>query len=125
MRLPGLYLAALLLLPAACTAGTAPPASLAPHVDCDHPPAPESEGVQGETYKIVWRVTGTGPARFSATGPGSAKIAPAWGPEGPRGSNFDYPGDEWGTGFLFPAPGCQAVHVGRDDMSGSLSLPIT
>jgi hypothetical protein len=155
MRLPGVYPAALIVLLAACSTATPPPdipppaapVSLAPHVDCAHPPAPESEGVQGDassgsvvawvmadkshgmpvgqTYKIVWRVTGTGQARFSASSPGSAPVAPVWGPEGPRGSSFHYPGDEWGTGFVFPTPGCWTIHVTRDDMSGSLSLPIT
>jgi len=78
----------------------------------------------GKTLKIVWRVTGSGDARFSATGPGST-VTPAWGPEPHGGSTFQYPGDEWGTGFAFPAPGCWTVHVTRDDMTGTLSLPIT
>ncbi|HEV7980251.1 hypothetical protein [Amycolatopsis sp.] len=150
MRTPGVRAVALLALTlSACTADEtpAPAASLAPHVDCDHPPAPESTGIQGEassgsvvawvmadkshglpvgeTLKIVWRMTGAGDARFSATGPGSATVAPAWGPEPHGGSTFQYPGDEWGTGFAFPAPGCWTIHVTRDDMTGTLSLPIT
>jgi hypothetical protein len=139
------------LLLTSCTTDRPPaaPITLAPHVDCDHPPpapAHANEGFQGESssgsvvallfadpsdlsagkeLKIVWRVTGTGMARFSATGPGSRSIAPVWGPEGHGGSNFNYPGEEWGTGFLFPTPGCWTVHVQRDDLTGSLSLPIS
>jgi hypothetical protein len=143
--------AVLALLLTSCTADqlTAAPVTLAPRVDCGHPPpapAHDNEGVQGEAtsgsvvallftdptalsagkeLKIVWRVTGTGQARFSATGPGSRTIAPVWGPEGHGGSNFNYPGEEWGTGFVFPTPGCWTVHVARDDMTGWLSLPIS
>jgi hypothetical protein len=148
MRTPGVRAIAILALTlSACTAEETAAPALAPHVDCDHPPAPGSEGIQGdassgslvawvmadkshglpagETLKIIWRVTGNGDARFSATGPGTATVGPTWGPVIHTGSTFEYPGEEWGTGFTFPAPGCWTVHVTRDDMTGSLSLPIT
>lgn len=76
----------------------------------------------GVETKIVWRITGTGPARFSATGPDFRAVGPTWGPEGHGGSNLTEPGEEWGTGFAFPTRSCWTIHVARDDVNGSLSL---
>lgn len=67
----------------------------------------------GQTIKFVWRVTGTGPAKFTATGPSGSTIRPDWGPESHASSNFRAPGDEWGMGFTFPTPGCWIINVSR------------
>lgn len=119
-------------------------ATAAPLTSCGHPLPADATGIgvrgrassgslvallfgpeirAGEQTKIAWRVTGTGDVRFSATGPGPEQ-SPVWGPEEHGGSTFRYPGDEWGTGFVFPAPGCWTVHVTRDDMTGELPLPV-
>ncbi|MFD8495162.1 hypothetical protein [Amycolatopsis sp. NPDC059657] len=131
---------ALLLL-----AGCAPaPIEVKAQVDCAHPPAFDGNVIQAQSTggtvfavlfttgaitagvetKIVWRITGTGPARFSATGPDFQAVGPTWGPEGHGGSTLDVPGEEWGTGFAFPTRGCWTIHVARDDVNGSLSLPV-
>lgn len=119
------------------------PASAAPLITCDEPTEDiYGTGARGEAgggslvalafhrltanteIKIVFRVTGTGEARFSATGPDGATVTPAWTEEH-SGSTFRYPGDEWGTGFRFPSNGCWTVHVQRDDLTASLELPIS
>ncbi|WIY03628.1 hypothetical protein QRX60_07175 [Amycolatopsis mongoliensis] len=138
---------AVALFAAACTTPPAGPPRLAPYADCAHPPSPDQvhQGLQGpsrggtavallfsevpmkagDEQKIVWRVTGTGPIRIFATGPAAQVVQPVWGPEEHGGSTFAYPGGEWGVGFRFTAPGCWTVHVARDDVEGSLSLPVT
>jgi hypothetical protein len=47
--------------------------------------------------KIVVRVGGTGDLGVSAEGPAGQRVRPSWGPEAHGGSNFDRPGDEWGS----------------------------
>lgn len=74
--------------------------------------------------KIVWRVTGHGDVTFYATGPSGHRVRPQWGPDPHTDSTFRYPGREWGTGFVFPAPGCWTIHVQRDDLAGRLMLPV-
>lgn len=78
-----------------------------------------------QEIKIVWRMTGTGDLHLIALGPQGQHLAPAWGPEGHGGSNWDRPGDEWGTGFTFPAAGCWDMHATRDDTSGDVWLLVT
>lgn len=74
--------------------------------------------------KIVWRVTGHGGVKFYATGPSGNRVRPRWGPEPHADSTFRYPGQEWGTGFVFPVPGCWTIHIQRDDLTGRLTLPV-
>lgn len=68
-----------------------------------------------EEVKIVWRSTGEGPFAVEANGPGTETIDPVWGPDPHGGSNWDRPGEEWGTGWLFPAIGCWTFDVSRGD----------
>ncbi|MGW0436069.1 hypothetical protein ACWDV4_26420 [Micromonospora sp. NPDC003197] len=70
--------------------------------------------------KIVWRMTGTGDLRIRAVGPGDATVAPTWGPEGHTGSIWSRPGDEWGTGWVFPTAGCWTVQADRDNGATAL-----
>ena len=57
---------------------------------------------QGQETKIVWRMTGEGDVAMSATGPEGREAFPVWGPESHAGgSNWERPGDEWGSGWLF------------------------
>ena len=75
----------------------------------------------GHEVKIVWRMTGSGSPRFTATGPsGEDPDALQWGPEEHFGSSWMRPGDEWGTGFRFTDAGCWRITVRRDDGSGSI-----
>ena len=67
----------------------------------------------GKELKIVWRVTGDGPLRATATGPDGREHGPAWGPESHGGSNFDRPGEEWGIGYRIDEPGCWRLRLAR------------
>lgn len=74
--------------------------------------------------KIVWRMTGSGDFTIVAFGPHGIKISPSEGPEAHTGSNWNRPGDEWGTVFIFPAIGCWDIHATRDKSSGDVWLKI-
>lgn len=65
--------------------------------------------------KIAWRMTGSGAITFVAVGPGGRRVTPSWGPERHMGSNWNRPGEEWGTGFRFPVSGCWRVRATRRD----------
>ena len=80
---------------------------------------PEPKGVQ---LKIVWRMTGTGELRLSATGPAGRTVQPDWGPQAHGGSNWGRPGDEWGAGFTFPLAGCWNIHAVRDNIAGDVYI---
>ncbi|MGH8946355.1 MAG: hypothetical protein ACRDVL_09405, partial [Acidimicrobiia bacterium] len=68
--------------------------------------------------KIVWRATGEGDVTFQALGPNGSTVTPIWGPESHASSSWDsHPGDEWGTGWVFPEAGCWSVELRRDDGS--------
>jgi hypothetical protein len=60
----------------------------------------------GDQEKIVWRMTGTGLLTLQAIGPDGRHHQLAWGPDAHQSSNWDKPGDEWGAGYVFTAPGC-------------------
>lgn len=75
----------------------------------------------GQVSKIAWRMTGSGNMRFAATGPRGQRIAPAWATLH-YGSSWHRPGEEWGTGFRFPAPGCWTVRVTRGTSAATASL---
>ena len=66
----------------------------------------------GDTLKVVWRVTGSGPLRVTFTSPSGTSKALDFGPEPHLASTFRHPGDEWGTGFGFDAPGCWKIPRG-------------
>jgi hypothetical protein len=74
--------------------------------------------------KIVWRVTGDGDLAIEALGPGDTSINPDWGPAVHGGSNWERPGDEWGTGWTFPEVGCWTFEVHRGDSTAQLSVDI-
>jgi len=50
-----------------------------------------------EPLKTIWRMTGTGDLSVEATGPRGQTIHPDGVPEPHAGSNWDRPGDEWGS----------------------------
>lgn len=79
---------------------------------------------QGEEFKIVWRATGEGDVSMQALGPDGSIVPPIWGPEGHIGSNWDRPGDEWGTGWVFPEPGCWSIEVRRGDTVAYMDVDI-
>jgi hypothetical protein len=78
----------------------------------------------GQEIKVVWRMTGSGDFSIGATGPDGTTVKPTWGPEPHTGSSFHRPGDEWGTGWVFPAAGCWTVSAKRTSGSGYLVLRV-
>jgi hypothetical protein len=91
-------------------------------------PIPEGEPIripQDSEIKIVWRVTGSGELAIEAAGPDGLAIAPDWGPDLHSGSNWERPGDEWGTGWTFPEPGCWTLLLQRGEAQALLSVDIT
>jgi hypothetical protein len=74
----------------------------------------------GREVKIVWRMTGRGALSLYAESPAGERVAPGFGPDAHSQSTWDRPGDEWGSGFTFPAPGCWRVHASRVDASGDV-----
>ena len=68
----------------------------------------------GESIKFVLRMTGTGRLSANLTSPDGMTRPLDWGPETHASSNYDRPGDEWGMGFSFDAPGCWALNLNRD-----------
>ncbi|OPG04226.1 hypothetical protein B1L11_38145 [Microbispora sp. GKU 823] len=78
----------------------------------------------GREVKIVWRMTGEGPLRVTAALPDGTVARLTWGPEAHGGSTWHRPGQEWGTGFVFPKPGCWEITLTRDRGSGTVWLPV-
>jgi hypothetical protein len=78
----------------------------------------------GQEIKVVWRMTGSGDFSISAAGPDGAVVKPAWGPEPHSSSTWTRPGDEWGTGWIFPAAGCWTIRAKRTSGSGYLVLRV-
>ena len=77
-----------------------------------------------EQIKIVWRMTGSGDFTLIAVGPGGVAVRPTQGPQPHLGSNWNRPGDEWGTIFVFPTAGCWDLHAARGTASGDVYLPV-
>lgn len=75
-------------------------------------------------WKLVWRITGTGELEVSATDPEGGSHEPIDGPIAHESSNFDRPGDEWGTFFRFPTPGCWKVIARRGTTEATLTLRV-
>ncbi|GAA2288432.1 hypothetical protein GCM10010149_38880 [Nonomuraea roseoviolacea subsp. roseoviolacea] len=74
--------------------------------------------------KIVWRMTGEGPLTVTATLPDGTRARRTFGPEQHGGSTWKRPGDEWGTGFVFPKPGCWRFDLTRTRGTGQVRLPV-
>ena len=87
----------------------------------DYPPK------HGVEYKTVWRLDGaTGPGlpTFALLGPGGAAGRLDWGPESHAGSSWNRPGDEFGTGLLFTAPGCWDVRVSLGQLGADIYVTV-
>ncbi|HZD72327.1 MAG TPA: hypothetical protein VE776_00285 [Actinomycetota bacterium] len=76
----------------------------------------------GEEVKIVWRMTGSGTLRLAATLSDGTPAGRTFGPQAHAGSNWKRPGQEWGTGFVFPKPGCWDLHLSRTSGVGDVWL---
>jgi hypothetical protein len=67
----------------------------------------------GQEVKVVWRMTGTGDFAVVARGPNDEVLDPVQGPTPHVGSNWERPGDEWGTFFVLTSPGCWRLEASR------------
>ena len=65
---------------------------------------------------MSWRATGSGAFQVVAIRPDGEQLSPTSGPDLHGGSNWDRPGEEWGTTFIFPQPGCWQLNVTRGAM---------
>jgi hypothetical protein len=75
---------------------------------------------------IVWKATGSGAFKVVAYGPGANQLPPTSGPDPHGGSNWQRPGDEWGTTFTFPQSGCWQLHATRGgSISGDVWLMVS
>jgi hypothetical protein len=79
---------------------------------------------RGKEVKIVWRMTGEGPLKVTAVLADGTRAKPTFGPEQHGGSTWHRPGEEWGTGFVFPKAGCYRVDLTRTRGSGHLWLRV-
>jgi hypothetical protein len=79
---------------------------------------------RGKEIKIVWRMTGSGPLEISAILPDGTRAKRTFGPEEHSGSSWHRPGQEWGTGFVFPKAGCWRLHLARTTGAGDVWLPV-
>lgn len=80
--------------------------------------------VAKQEAKIVWRMTGTGDFHIVALSPHGTRLSPSSGPDLHTGSSWNRPGDEWGTLFTFPTPGCWNMHAIRSQASGDIWLMV-
>ena len=77
-----------------------------------------------EDEKIVWRITGEGDEFHSqAQNENGTIIKPIW-IEYHGGSNWQRPGQEWGTGFNFSEPGCWKITVARGETIGEIAVDV-
>ena len=74
--------------------------------------------------KIVWRITGEG-GEFEAQAQSEdgTIIQPLW-EEYHESSTWERPGEEWGTGFNFPEPGCWMITVTYGETTGTIALKV-
>ena len=73
--------------------------------------------------KIVWRMTGTGDLNLVANGPGGQVVHPS-DVIYHESSSWDRPGEEWGSSFVFPVPGCWDIHASREKLTGDVWIEI-
>jgi hypothetical protein len=79
----------------------------------------------GHDENIVWRATGSGTFQVVALDASGERLSPKSGPDLHIGSKWHRPGDEWGTVFNFPHPGCWQVHATRGaDLTADLWLAV-
>lgn len=80
--------------------------------------------IAGDSVKIVWRITGSGPLGISVVGPSGMQAEELFPLEPHGGSSFDVPGDEWGSGYAFGSPGCWRMTLARGGASTSVTIGV-
>ena len=83
----------------------------------------------GISDKTIWRFDGLGVSAaaptFSLVGPANRTAHLDWGPAFHNSSSWNRPGDEYGTGLLFPTAGCWDVHVTVGQVTGDVYVVVT
>jgi hypothetical protein len=79
----------------------------------------------GKDIKIVWSSTGEGEFNVQATDTDGAEAFLRFGPEFHDDSNWDVPGDEWGTGWNLPPAGCWTFNITRGTHSARVVVEAT
>ncbi|MEN8239456.1 MAG: hypothetical protein ABFR53_09670 [Actinomycetota bacterium] len=79
---------------------------------------------QWDEVKVVWSVTGQGDFTVAVKHSNGTVIDPLFGPQPHDGSNWDAPGDEWGTGWAFTVEGCWTFTVTRGSEVATLSVEV-
>lgn len=74
-------------------------------------------------FKIAWRITGTGLLSLVARSPSGVESGPIGGPT-LHSSNWNRPGDEWGSTFLLAEEGCWRIRASRDNGFGELWIVV-
>lgn len=87
---------------------------------------PPQAGVEDKT---IWRLNGPSTAglvpTFTLNGPASAMGRLDWGPDYHLSSTWNRPGDEYGTGLLFPVAGCWDLHVSLGPVTGDVYVAVS
>jgi hypothetical protein len=79
-----------------------------------------------QELKIVWRITGEdGEFTAQAQNEDGTVIDPFWGPQYHEDSTWERPGEEWGTSFVFPTPGCWILTVSYGATLGEISIKVS
>lgn len=82
------------------------------------------EGVVGKPKKIVFRMTSGLPSVFYSIAPDGRKVAPVSGPTPRIGSNWNRPGLEFGSMWLFDVPGCWQIYAGLGPAQGDIWITV-
>lgn len=72
----------------------------------------------GEPVKILIRFTGVAPIMLFVVAPDGARVPLI--AQAHSSSDWDRPGQEWGTGHLFTEPGCWQLHVSDGRTAGDI-----
>lgn len=68
-----------------------------------------------DVKKIVWRASGSGELAVTVGRPDGESTSLTWGPEYHPDSNYDRPGDEYGSGLVTDQPGCWHLRFSRSE----------
>jgi hypothetical protein len=68
-----------------------------------------------DVKKIVWRAGGSGELAVTVGRPDGESTSLTWGPEYHAASNYDRPGDEYGSGLVTDQPGCWHLRFSRSE----------
>jgi len=78
-----------------------------------------------QQVKVVWRMQGDGAFDVVAIGPSDEIVRPSTGPTPHGASNWDRPGDEWGSSFALPHDGCWRLEASRGGLTSRVFVTVT